>query len=341
MAHTGGKPFGYRPVDGTPGLIEPVPEEAALIRRAVEACLTGASWGQVTEIFQASGLPTRRGGPWRIQTVKQIISSPRLAGLRLLDGDLVRDPAGQPILGRWQAIISPAEWEGVCLRYRPRDRLPGGNSRNPQPRPERKYLLTGTLRCGRDIQGEHCGTLLTACATNRGRSRYRYACRPRGDGGCAGSGVSGEWIDAEIGALVLDRLAVSPSPPCPLWPGQVEMEATRVRLAGLEHRWQHGRVDDDTFYRNSEALNQILDRLQAARAAWAAEHTVRSDTPAERTARWTRSMAEGGYELAQRRAAISSVLESVLVYPVGRGTQSRGKDSYRAVFRSASNIRAQ
>ncbi|TDD85246.1 recombinase family protein [Actinomadura darangshiensis] len=96
VAHTGGRVFGYRPAAGVAGAIEVVPEEAAVIREAVAACAEGRSWGAVTEIFARSGIPTENGGPWRTQTVKQIISSPRLAGLRMIDGEIVTDRLGEP-----------------------------------------------------------------------------------------------------------------------------------------------------------------------------------------------------------------------------------------------------
>lgn len=71
------------------------------IREAVAACVAGQTLGAITRIFARSGLPTRNGGPWRTQTVKQIISSPRLTGLRVLDDEIVADEAGNPLAGRW------------------------------------------------------------------------------------------------------------------------------------------------------------------------------------------------------------------------------------------------
>lgn len=94
IAHTGGRAFGYKQVIGSPGVIEVVPEEAAVIRQAIAACVSGKPWNDITRIFADSGIPTRGGGPWRTQTVKQIVSNPRNAGLRMLDGEVFQDANG-------------------------------------------------------------------------------------------------------------------------------------------------------------------------------------------------------------------------------------------------------
>jgi DNA invertase Pin-like site-specific DNA recombinase len=100
IAHTGGRAFGYQPVNGSPGELELVSEEAAVIRKAVDACIEGKSWGSITKIFINSGIPTRGGGPWRIQTVKQIVGSPRNARLRLLGGEVFKGEDGEPVIAR-------------------------------------------------------------------------------------------------------------------------------------------------------------------------------------------------------------------------------------------------
>jgi hypothetical protein len=80
--------------------------------------------------------------------VKQIISSPRLAGLRMLGGELYTDEDGQPVISQWERIIEPAEWEAVAARYRPRTRIVNGSAKPAAENRTRKYLLSGLLRCG-------------------------------------------------------------------------------------------------------------------------------------------------------------------------------------------------
>jgi hypothetical protein len=307
----------------------------------VAACIDGQTWAAVTAIFQNSGIPTAKGGLWRQQTVKQIISSPRLAGLRMLNGAVVSDQSGDPVLGRWEPIISQAEWESVRERYSPRERLPGGNTKNPKQKVAIKYLLSGLLRCGRQIEGQVCGVGMNGCATKIGISRYRYACRSEASHGCGGTAVSGEWIEREISDLVLVALASLPAlKQQPVWEHQAELDAVLARRDGLEMRWQQGDVDDAFFYRNSAVLNDILLHLGEAKAAWDAVGAVQRDNPEERRSRWDLPHAKGGYDLSERRAMIFGVLECVYVFPVGKGTKNRGKDSYSVVFKPSTHPKA-
>ncbi|MEW2357349.1 recombinase family protein [Spirillospora sp. NPDC029432] len=335
--HTGGRTFGYRPAPGRPGEIEVVPGEAAVIRAAVAACAEGRSWGAITALFQRSGLPTAGGGPWRTQTVKQIISSPRLAGLRILGGEIVTAPDGSMVFGRWEPIITVAEWEAVRSRHAPRDRLPGGRSRNPRPTP-RKYLLSGFLRCGREHEGRVCNGVMAGCATKQGLSAYRYACRPKSDGGCGGTAVSGEWMDQRIGALVLATLALdgdrrrSRPEPC-VWERQAELDALMARRETLEARWHGGEVGDDFFFRNAAALEGLIDGLGTERRAWRTRQEALTDGVEARQRRWSLEPDAGGYDLAQRRSLVALVLTTVLVFPVGKGTRRRGDDSYLPVLK--------
>ncbi len=60
ITHTGERVFGYEPVEGKPGEIPVVPEEAAIIRKAVAACIANQSWGTITKIFNCRGYRLRR-----------------------------------------------------------------------------------------------------------------------------------------------------------------------------------------------------------------------------------------------------------------------------------------
>ncbi|MEV5576219.1 recombinase family protein [Spirillospora sp. NPDC052269] len=335
-AHTGGRPFGYQAAPESAETILVVPEEAAIVRQAVAACIAGESWAEITRIFDHSGIPTRRGGPWRPQTVKQIVSSPRNAGLRLLDGELVCDDAGHPVLGTWQAIIDPADWEKVRTRYEPRRRLPGGRSANTEAATARRYVLSGLLRCGNPLTTGACGTILAASATSIGASRYRYACRPKGDGGCSGVGVSGEWIDARIGDLVLAAAdhGVLASPDGLLWAHQVELDALLERRSELETQWRCGDMGDASFYRTAAAIADAIDVLRRERDDWSIRTAPSTDSAQERRRRWEAGSGPDGYSLAARRALIFGMLESVVVFPVGKGTKSRRDDSFRLIWKS-------
>jgi hypothetical protein len=338
IAHTGGRAFGYKQVPGFPGAIEVVAEEAALIRQAVAACIAGKSWGEITRIFTDSSIPTRGGGPWRIQTVKQIISSPRNAGLRMIDGEVFRGTDGQPVIGQWEAIIAIPEWESVIERYRPRERLPGGNTKNPRRTP-RKYLLSGLLRCGSLIDDRTCNTVMMGSATTQGKAAYRYSCRPRMDGGCSGTSVNGEWIDSEVSELVFAR--VESRPICDEgkpWPYEEELAAAVAKRDEFESRWTLGLVPDEQFYRLSPRLNDAVNALFKDRAEYVATVIAATGTQSCHRERWWKTVEEGGYDLQRKRAILAAELDFVLIFPVGKGNRKRDQDSYRPVFRSAARV---
>ncbi|MFD3702850.1 recombinase family protein [Nocardia sp. NPDC058658] len=337
IAHTGGRVFGYRPTEGRPGKIEVVPQEADVIRRAVAACIEGKSLASIVRLFQASGLETEKGGPWRCQTVRQIISSPRNAGLRILGEkcDVLRDGDGEPVIGEWEAIISPADWELVAARYPRRHRGDRANARSASGVSARKYLCSGLLRCGKSVDGRMCNGLLVGFSTekdSRSRSKYRYSCRPSGDGGCGGVSIAGEVIDKAVSDAVLEMLERRPVAQSEPWSGEAALADTIRRRDAFEARWSNGDESDERFYRLSTLLDQNVDVLRMAKADYEYSQAMSSQLVRER---WFVPVGEGGLDLDRKRSIILAELSTVLIYPVGKGTQKRPPGSIRMVPRSA------
>ncbi|MFD4456774.1 recombinase family protein [Nocardia sp. NPDC058480] len=337
IAHTGGRVFGYRPVIAQPGKIEVVPREADVIRLAVGACVEGQSLASIVRLFQASGLKTEKGGPWRRQTVKQIISSPRNAGLRILgeELDLLRDDNGHPVIGEWEAIISTGDWESVAARYPPRNR----RARTDAP-PDakagsaRKYLCSGLLRCGKTVDGRLCNGVMIGFSTekdSRSKSKYRYSCRSSADGGCGGVSVAGEWIDKAVSDAVLGMLESRPVIERETWAGEAELSDAIRRRDAFEVRWSSGEESDDRFYRLSPLLDQNVDALRKAKAEYERAHALSVDFVTDCRERWSEPVSAGGYDLDRKRSIILAEVSAVLVYPVGKGTQKRPHSSIRMI----------
>lgn len=172
------RPFGYE--DDRVTIRE---SEAVLIRATVERFLARESMVSIVEWFQAQGMPTVMGGEWRTVTVRQIITNPRIAGWRVLNGEIVAKAV-------WEPIIDPATFERVMAEHERR--------RSIGWRPARRHLLSGLLRCGK------CGTKLFS--TSRG-SRRIYRCQSGpGHGGCGGLQISALPVEEWIAEAVLIRL---------------------------------------------------------------------------------------------------------------------------------------
>ena len=172
------RPFGYEA-----DKITIRPDEADLIRAMVARYLAGESIRSITGWLQDQGVPTTAGGPWSSTTVRSQVSSARIAGLRILRGEVV----GPAV---WEPIITEADRNRVLARM---DEASRTRKRTP-----RRYVLSGMLRCGK------CGN--TLYSSPRGDSR-RYVCLSGPDkGGCGRLTVVAAPVEELITEAVLHRL---------------------------------------------------------------------------------------------------------------------------------------
>jgi len=157
--------------------------EAKIIRQLAARYLAGESLGSLTSWLQDQHVPTVTGKKWRTHTVRQVISSPRVAGLRDHRGEIVRR-------GVWKPIISQADRDRILAMYE--------TKKTSGRRPPRRYLLSGLLRCSL------CDHTLYAAAREGTR---RYVCSSGPDhGGCGKITVVAAPLDQLIADAVLYRL---------------------------------------------------------------------------------------------------------------------------------------
>lgn len=175
------RPFGYED-----DKITIRPDEAAVIRELVARFLAGESLRALCTWLDETGVRTVGGGIWRSATLRGVLTSGRIAGLRR-HGEEIIGPAA------WPGIITPAERDRVLARIS--DRAVTGR------RTPRRYLLSGLLRCGR------CGNKLFS--SPRGDTR-RYVCLSGPDhGGCGRLTVVAEPLEEFVTEAVLYRLDTS------------------------------------------------------------------------------------------------------------------------------------
>src|SRR5664280_2636329 len=96
--------------------------------------LAGESLRSLASWLEAEGITTVAGGTWRTPTLRQMLGSPRIAGLRQHRGQVI----GPAV---WEPIITEQQRDQVLARI---DTLSTSGRRSP-----RRYLLSGLLRCGR------------------------------------------------------------------------------------------------------------------------------------------------------------------------------------------------
>lgn len=296
--------------------------EAALLREAVGRVLAGETTPAIAADWNRRGVPTpqRARYGWSGATLKGMLRSPRLCGLRTYHGQVVAD-------GRWEPILDRQTWETLQAR------LPKGS---PPGRPGGR-LLTGIARCGR------CGGPLWASwqvESKYGRQyrRERYACvrRPCAPG-CGNLTVTGEPLDALVRDAVLHALA---------GPG---LARVRRHLAGDDTQQKQAVKDlADAEARREEAANlyasgeisrkewflirdRVGQRIQADRRILDRTAGPLTDLPSSEIA--LRQAWEAG-SIAWRRALLGAVVDRITVAPsaghANRFDPSRVSISWRA-----------
>jgi DNA invertase Pin-like site-specific DNA recombinase len=144
----GARPFGFE-ADG----IKPRPTEQAVIRAWAEGLIAGKS---LRDLERETTLKSPRGNAWTFATIGQLLTSPRIAGLRQHQGEVIGRAVWAPIIDRelWdrvQAILSdPSRKHRAPVRslltdfaYARKDgklyRMRGGRATNGTREPDGAY----------------------------------------------------------------------------------------------------------------------------------------------------------------------------------------------------------
>ena len=164
-----------------------VDAEADLLRDAAKQVLAGESLNSIATRWNAAGVTTSTGKPWRAPILGRLLRAPHLAGLRVHNGEVIGP-------GSWPAVFDEVTHRRlVALLSDPARRRNGGG--------RARYLLSGgLLRC------ELCRHPMTS--RPRADGARRYICR-RGPGlpGCGKVGILAEPLEDLIREDVLNLLA--------------------------------------------------------------------------------------------------------------------------------------
>ncbi|WP_382465523.1 recombinase family protein [Streptomyces noursei] len=308
-------------------------KEAEAIRKAVHDVIAGASISEITRRWKEAEFITSRGNPFQYQTVKQVLLNARLCGYREIKGELVRDGDDQPIVGEWDAIITPKEWFAVTATIKER----GQGSGLPRGGLVHKYLLTGILRCGNVLEdGTVCNNKMIGVKANDWlKYKHAYMCKKTVDGGCNQTYKRGDKTDKLIEDLVVAKLeedAASKSQDVPDWDKADALERAVKSRNELERRWHDDEdedIDDETFFRNLPVLERRIKELHADQAK---HQRLKAEAEAaqEDIARAWKSKT-----LTQKREGIKKVLSAVIAVPGGKGNKAFDPELLKPVPRSS------
>ncbi|MEU1664621.1 recombinase family protein [Streptomyces sparsogenes] len=219
------------------------PREAELLRKVIADFTTGETWSGITAAIIDTGIPTVKGGRWRLKSVQQMILSPRVAGIMPYRGKVstmaasdepepngaetaadddqgeeehqarsprdlaLRDAEGAYVRGAWEPIVTVQQWEDLITEY---ERRQDGSEFTSQG--TRSYLLSGLLRCARPREdGTPCNARMTGAAVGSRSGRLKtpkmiYRCPAKASGGCGNSTRSMPHMDKLIEDLLFLHL---------------------------------------------------------------------------------------------------------------------------------------
>ncbi|WP_344108676.1 recombinase family protein [Kribbella alba] len=291
--------FGY----GPKGVVKP--DQAEWIRWAYDAVLNdGVSSKEIFDEFRANKVLTARGNEfYSVTSVLYALRNPAIAGLLTYKGEVIGK-------GNWEPIVSEAERDRFCAAIAARRTSDKGHGE----RKARKYVLAGLVLCGTP----GCD-LKVMRAQNPGNGRNHYFCCDKRRGGC-GARVRGKLLDG-IAFLVANQFIQSqqgePTPERAPFDGSAITE-TEEQVAEVRSALVAGDMRTSDAIPVLRDLNQRLDALRAAQAAYEAESVE--------AASWHRTVRESMLtEDGATAMGVRQVLDNVVVLPEGLGFRWESK----------------
>lgn len=292
--HSGG---GLRAYGLTADRTDLVAAEAQVLREAAAAILGGASWTSTVDRLNAEGARSTAGRQWTIGSIRRVLTSPHVAGLRSYRGAIV-GPA------TWPAVIERGDWERLRTKAAARKR-----GRPPSDR----HLLTGLVWCGR------CDPPRAMWA-NGSNDRFAYRCPPAMMTTGRGCGLSIaadplERLVAEMIFVAIDEgtLAERIAARRRTHKAAPDLERIEAELDALADDLGNERISRREWLRAREPLVRRRDEAQAARAA--AEAAVDSGLDELRPGlreHWP------GYSIERQRRIVAAVFERLTILPAAR-----------------------
>jgi site-specific DNA recombinase len=292
-----GRPHGHRRAygyakDGTT-IVE---DEAAVIREAVRRVRKGEAMHSIVTDWNRRKVAATNGGQWVVTVLRQMLVSPRIAGLRTHRGEAIGEAS-------WPGIISEEDHAVV------RAVLDGnGGSGHRRPRAA-SYLCSGLLVCGR------CGETLHSAFRSDGTGDRRYMChKAPGRDACGSMSVAANSVEKLIGDAIMYRLKspivaralrAKPGKRSPL--SSVHKLEGQVVQLGLDH--------DAGLISRAEWLARRGPLVEKITTAY---REAEVDTEAGPLARFRGANVRdlwAALDVDQQRAVVSALVEKITVQP--------------------------
>jgi site-specific DNA recombinase len=318
----GTRPFGWQWVHDEAGhrVTHVLDDAEAQVIRGTAAEIVaagGASWAKVAASWNAAGFRSPRGKVWIKQTVKQVMTSPRLAGWMVHKGQVAtHSQTGLALRGEFPPILDDETYEQLLRAVAPDAR--GVTLAQDEVK---RYLLAGLVVCGT------CGAKMDG----NGRSdrsaerRHYYVCKrtsrrtPGGDEACGRVSISGVGLDELITDLALPRLVAASREAS--YRTELPHADRLLEIASLRddllRRHRSGELSADAVFPDVSDLEHEAADLRAQQERW-----LRAQGAARKGAGLSREMWADQLTMAERRQLIGSLVEMVVISPATRRTGS-------------------
>lgn len=263
------------------------PEEVAVIRFICDRLINKVGLVEVTRTLNQTGVRPARAERWRPTAVRQIVLSPRIAGLRVHQGEIIGDAC-------WEPIISREDFEAIQAIFNdPARKMPPGHN-------ARSHLLSGFLTCS-------CGSPITAKSRASREGKTQYCCRSD-RGGCGKVSRLAEPLEALVLKYIVAKAADEDIVEELDMTAEARLTKVDTEIEQLEKFKAAGDLTLADYVRLLKPLRaeqRMLNREVVVRSSDARMVGV-DDVPS----------AWSDFTLAQRRALVRRWIETVIIEPV-------------------------
>lgn len=232
----GARPFGY-----TDDQMSLVPAEATAIQQAAEAILSGDSMSAIARRWSEAGLISSRAvqsgakSGWSSHGVKNVMTSPRYAGIRMYRGEAVGE-------AQWPAIFD------LDTHLALRTHLEGRSASN-KAGATASNLLTNIATC------QVCGKFVHAASA---RKRLTYTCSPHGHVHAFRQEADLAVVDYVVAILTTPEVASQFAAEDTGSEMVAEHASLQKRMTILLDAFVEGLVDEDNFRRRTAQLSEKI-----------------------------------------------------------------------------------
>lgn len=279
--------------------------EAGLLRDAAHRLIAGESAEAIAREWNDAGTKTVLGKAWRGKSLRRVLTSPTIVGLREYRGEIVA-------VAVWPAILDRTIWESVRLASASRPEATTSS-------PPREYLLSrGLAICG------VCGSSLRARPRADTVRSYVCVAEVRRDGAlpCGGIRCVAEPLEELVVESVITGIDMGTFGDSLGAPEYREACARQVELSGLLAETQHrltvaeelyleGDVSRDSYLRVRDRHQKIAESVLRELAILDSRTLAGSVPSAQDELRTWWAAAQ----LAQKRALLCMFIKSVSVNP--------------------------